>query len=51
MELILSIFLAGFNPNEPKCVRWSWTGDVYNRKVVCLEWAKLPPTDKEPKKK
>ena len=21
-----------------ECVRWSWTGDVYNRKVVCLEW-------------
>ena len=23
-----------------ECVRWSWTGDVYNRKVVCLEWRK-----------
>jgi hypothetical protein len=21
-----------------ECVRWVWTGDVYNRKVVCLEW-------------
>jgi hypothetical protein len=21
-----------------ECVRWAWTGDVYNRKVVCLEW-------------
>jgi len=21
-----------------ECVRWTWTGDVYNRKVVCLEW-------------
>jgi hypothetical protein len=20
------------------CVRWAWTGDVYNRKVYCLEW-------------
>jgi len=20
------------------CIRWSWTGDVYNRKVICLEW-------------
>ena len=25
---------------EMKCVRWSWTGDVYDRKVVCLEWKK-----------
>jgi hypothetical protein len=21
-----------------ECVRWSWTGDVFNRKVTCLEW-------------
>jgi hypothetical protein len=21
-----------------ECVRWTWTGDVYARKVVCLEW-------------
>jgi len=21
-----------------ECIRWTWTGDVYNRKVVCLEW-------------
>ena len=20
-----------------ECVRWVWSGDVYNRKVVCLE--------------
>jgi len=26
---------------EYRCVRWSWTGDVYNRKVVCLEWKKV----------
>ena len=25
---------------EKKCIRWSWTGDVYERKVVCLEWKK-----------
>jgi hypothetical protein len=23
-----------------KCVRWGWTGDVYERKVYCIEWAK-----------
>lgn len=21
-----------------ECMRWTWSGDVYNRKVVCLEW-------------
>ncbi|CAB5238777.1 hypothetical protein UFOVP751_19 [uncultured Caudovirales phage] len=21
-----------------ECVRWAWTGDVYDRKVFCLEW-------------
>jgi hypothetical protein len=26
---------------EYRCVRWAWTGDVYNRKVVCLEWIKV----------
>lgn len=23
-----------------KCVRWKWTGDVFERKVYCVEWAK-----------
>lgn len=23
-----------------RCVRWTWTGDVFNRKVICLEWVK-----------
>jgi hypothetical protein len=26
---------------EYRCIRWAWTGDVYNRKVVCLEWKKV----------
>lgn len=21
-----------------ECVRWTWTGDVYERKVICLQW-------------
>ena len=21
------------------CVRWTWTGDVYDRQVRCVEWA------------
>jgi hypothetical protein len=27
--------------DEYRCVRWAWTGDVYNRKVVCLQWEKV----------
>jgi hypothetical protein len=26
---------------EYRCIKWTWTGDVYNRKVVCLEWKKV----------
>jgi hypothetical protein len=33
---------------QPECIRWVWSGDVYSRKVVCLEWRKK---DKEEKKK
>ena len=22
----------------PACKRWTWVGDVYSRKVICLEW-------------
>jgi len=44
-----SLILAGVIANEARCVRWTWSGDVYNRKVVCLEWSK-PPKDKGTKK-
>ena len=23
-----------------KCVRWGWNGDVFERRVYCIEWAK-----------
>ena len=23
-----------------ECRSWKWTGDVYERKVVCIEWRK-----------
>jgi hypothetical protein len=26
-----------------ECRRWGWTGDVYNRKVFCLEWRRKDP--------
>ena len=26
-------------PNEARvCARWMWTGDVFERKVYCVEW-------------
>ena len=26
-------------PDEVKvCARWMWTGDVFDRKVYCVEW-------------
>ena len=37
MLLMLMVFITA-DAARLECVRWSWTGDVYNRKVVCLEW-------------
>ena len=34
----------------PLCKKWTWTGDVYNRKVICLEWRE-ENKNKESKKK
>ena len=34
----------------PDCKRWTWVGDVYNRKVICLEWRE-ENINKEGKKK
>jgi hypothetical protein len=46
-----SLVLVGMMANEPRCIKWTWIGDVYNRRVVCLVWDKpLTPKDKDPKK-
>jgi hypothetical protein len=42
--LLPLVFLSGASSKvepEYRCVRWTWTGDVYNRKVVCLQWEKV----------
>jgi hypothetical protein len=50
-NVIGSLMLAGMLAKEPRCVKWTWYGDVYNRTVICLEWTKPPPPkDKDPKK-
>ena len=41
LDILLFTLLAAQDPKEPvilECVRWIWSGDVYNRKIVCLEW-------------
>jgi hypothetical protein len=35
---------------EYRCVRWTWTGDVYNRTVICLEWRDRDAPKEEKKK-
>ena len=50
----LVLLLLVFAPAEAarmECVRWTWTGDVYNRQVVCLEWRDRDAPRKEEKKK
>ena len=39
--LFLPVVSSKEKKTEYRCVRWAWTGDVYNRKVVCLEWQKV----------
>jgi hypothetical protein len=38
--LAATLFVFSLN-TEYRCVRWTWSGDVYNRKVICLEWKKV----------
>ena len=50
----LVLLLLVFAPAEAariECVKWTWTGDVYNRKVVCLEWRDRDTPRKDEKKK
>ncbi len=35
---------------QPECIKWTWSGDVYQRSVVCLEWRKKEAEKKEKKK-
>ena len=41
--MCITLSAAGQNeklkPNEARvCARWMWTGDVFERKVYCVEW-------------
>jgi len=39
-----ALLLTAVPPSKPVkyiCVRWAWTGDVFNRVVYCLKWEKV----------
>ena len=37
--MITAIFLVfQLTAVQYECVRWRWTGDVFDRKVYCVEW-------------
>jgi hypothetical protein len=38
--LVLVPVEAARKDESVKCVRWGWTGDVFERRVYCIEWAK-----------
>ena len=40
-SILFTLVASSKDKAEYRCVRWAWTGDVYNRKVVCLEWQKV----------
>ncbi len=47
--ILLLLVLIPAEAARMECVRWNWSGDVYNRKVVCLEWRDrdAPKVDKK----
>jgi len=36
--VLLLLYVIPVEAARIECIRWTWSGDVYNRKVVCLEW-------------
>ena len=39
LTLMMASLLTGATQAlQPRCVKWTWSGDVYNRKTVCLVW-------------
>ena len=49
--LIIFVIIIPSSAAKVECVRWTWTGDVYNRVVVCLEWRDKDAPKKDEKKK
>lgn len=40
MKWVVAIVLIAV-PAKFVCVKWAWTGDVFERRVYCLEWKKV----------
>ena len=51
LALLLIVVAIPSSAARWECVRWRWTGDVYNRTVVCLEWREKDPQIKKEKNK
>ena len=49
--LMIVVVIVPSSAARWECVRWTWTGDVYNRVSVCLEWRDRDTTRKDEKKK
>ena len=54
MKYLVLLLVVAIGPSSAaryECVRWTWTGDVYNRVVTCLEWRdRDAPKEKKQKK-
>jgi hypothetical protein len=48
--LLIVVIVIPSSAARYECVRWTWSGDVYNRKVVCLEWRDRDASKVEKKK-
>lgn len=47
ISTLISALILAISPPEKnrkdeqlECVRWGWSGDVFERKVYCLQWRK-----------
>jgi len=38
LSFALTLIIPASAEKKYECVRWIWYGDVYERKVYCLEW-------------
>jgi hypothetical protein len=48
--ILLLVIVIPSSAARLECVKWSWTGDVYNRVVTCLEWRDKDAPPKKEKK-
>lgn len=49
--LLMAVIITPSSAAQYECIRWTWTGNSENRKVVCLEWRDKDILKKTEKKK